>query len=214
MLYRTNPGGLINLENLKNAGRKLLHPLVGLLAALGMGPFSVTILGLLMTAVAAWFIWDGKFIVGVAFFIVGSILDAVDGALARKKNVVSKAGAVFDSCCDRIGEILIFGAILAGKAGEAHHVMVYLVPAAIGGSYMVSYIRARAEGVNLSCSVGAFTRTERLILLMVGLVTAGLWGTQALVITMIVLSAGTWFTAGQRFAKVFRDGREISLDKK
>jgi CDP-diacylglycerol--glycerol-3-phosphate 3-phosphatidyltransferase len=201
-----------NLETLKESGRKLLNPLVRLLAAIGMGPFSVTTLGLLMTAVAAWFIWDGKFIVGVVFFIFGSILDAVDGELARRKNAVSVAGAVFDSCCDRIGEVFIFGALLAGKAGEAHHVMVYLVPATIGGSFMVSYIRARAEGVNLSCSVGIFTRTERLVLLMAGLIAAGLWDTQALVITLIVLAVGTWFTAGQRFAKVIRDGRGISLD--
>ncbi len=179
-----------------------------------MGPFSVTTIGLIATAVAAWFIWDGEFIVGVVFFIVGSILDAVDGELARRKNAVSKAGAVFDSCCDRIGEVLIFGALLAGKAGEAHRVMIYLVPAAIGGSYMVSYIRARAEGLNLSCSVGMFTRTERLVLLMAGLVAAGLWDTQALVITLVILAAGSWFTAGQRFAKVLRDDREISLDDK
>ncbi|MCD4702048.1 MAG: CDP-alcohol phosphatidyltransferase family protein [Candidatus Aegiribacteria sp.] len=207
------PGGLFNLENIRNAGRKLLFPLVSLLAAIGMGPFSVTTIGLLMTAVAACFIWDGNFIAGVAFFIVGSILDAVDGELARRKNAESVAGAVFDSCCDRIGEVLIFGALLAGKAGEAHHVMVYLVPAAIGGSFMVSYIRARAEGLDLSCSVGLFTRTERLVLLMAGLVAAGLWDTQALVIMLIVLAAGSWFTAGQRFAKVIRDGRGISLNK-
>jgi len=166
-----------------------------------------------MTAVSAWFIWDGRFIAGVGFLIFGSILDAVDGELARKKNVVSKAGAVFDSSCDRIGEILIFGAILAGRAGENHHIMVYLVPAAIGGSYMVSYIRARAEGVNLSCSVGIFTRTERLVLLIVGLVVAGIWKTEALVIMLAVLAAGTWITAVQRFCKVIRDGRGISLDK-
>ncbi|MCD4776075.1 MAG: CDP-alcohol phosphatidyltransferase family protein [Candidatus Aegiribacteria sp.] len=182
------------------------------MAKVGIGPFSVTTIGLLMTAVAAWFVWDGKFIAGVVFLIVGSILDAVDGELARKKDVASKAGAVFDSSCDRIGEILIFGALLAGKAGEAHHILVYLVPAAIGGSYMVSYIRARAEGVNLSCSVGIFTRTERLLLLMGGLVAAGLWKTEAVVIMLAVLAAGTWITAGQRFVKVIRDGRGISLD--
>lgn len=209
---RTDSRRFLNLENIRNAGRKLLFPLVRLLVAIGMGPFSVTTIGLLVTAAAAWFIWDGRFIAGVALFIIGSILDAVDGELARRKNAVTKAGAVFDSCCDRIGEVLIFGALLAGKAGEAHHVMVYLVPLAIGGSYMVSYIRARAEGLDLSCSVGMFTRTERLVLLMAGLLAAGLWDTQALVITLVVLAAGSWFTAGQRFAKVLRDGRGISLD--
>jgi len=201
-----------NLDNLKESGRKLLDPLVGVLAKMGVGPFTVTTIGLILTAVSAWFVWGGSYIAGAIFLIVGSILDAVDGELARVKNVVSKAGAVFDSCCDRIGEILMFGAVLAGKAGESHHIMVYLVPAAIGGSYMVSYLRARAEGVNLSCSVGIFTRTERLVLLMAGLVAAGFWKTDALVIMLFVISAGTWITAVQRFMKVIRDGRGASLD--
>ncbi len=210
---QNNSRRFVNLGNLKESGRKLLFPFVGLLAAIGIGPFSVTTIGLILTGVAAWFIWTGQYIIGAAIFIIGSILDAVDGELARRKNLESKAGAVYDSCCDRIGEVLIFGALLAGKAGEAHHSLVYLVPATIGGSFMVSYIRARAEGVNISCSVGLFTRTERLVLLMVGLVAAGLWDTEAVVIMLIVLTAGTWFTAGQRFAKVIRDGRGISLDK-
>ena len=203
---------MFNLEYIKEFGRKLLNPLIGLLERIGIGPFSVTTIGLLMTAVAAWFIWDGQYITGVVFFVLGSILDAVDGELARRKGMVSKAGAVFDSSCDRIGEILIFGSILAGKAGEAHSIMVYLIPAVIGGSYMVSYIRARAEGVNLSCSVGIFTRTERLVLLIAGLLAAGLWKLEALVIILAVLAVGTWFTAGQRFVKVIRDGRRVPLD--
>lgn len=183
-----------------------------LLVKIGIGPFSVTAIGLFLTVVAAWFVWDGRYIAGVAFLFAGSILDAVDGELARRLDKVSKAGAIFDSSCDRIGEILIFGAILAGRVGEAHHSMVYLVPAAIGGSYMVSYLRARAEGVNLSCSVGIFTRTERLVLLLAGLFAAGLWKTEAVVIMLAIFVAGTWFTAGQRFIKVIRDGRGIPLD--
>ncbi len=149
----------------------------------------------------------------MAFLIIGSILDAVDGELARRKGVVSKAGAIFDSSCDRIGELLVLGAFLAGKAGASQHSLVYLVPAAIGGSYMVSYVRARAEGVNLSCSVGIFTRTERLIILMAGLLAAGLWGSGAIVIMLALLAAGSWITAVQRFARVIRDGRGVSLDE-
>jgi phosphatidylglycerophosphate synthase len=180
---------------------------------MGIGPFSATTAGLLLTGVAAWFVWHGRYVLGMAFLILGSILDAVDGELARRKSVVSKAGAVFDSSCDRIGELLIFGSMLAGKAGIAHHSLVYLVPAAIGGSYMVSYVRARAEGVNLSCSVGIFTRTERLIILIAGLLAAGLWDSRAIVIMLALLSAGTWVTVVQRYVRVIRDGRGVSLDE-
>jgi CDP-diacylglycerol--glycerol-3-phosphate 3-phosphatidyltransferase len=204
---------LIHLVDIREAGRRLLDPLVSLLARTGMGPFSVTTAGLLLTAVAAWLIWGGRYFTGTAFLIVGSILDAMDGELARRKGIVSKAGAVLDSSCDRIGELMIFGSMLAGEAGAAQPSLLYLVPAALGGSYMVSYVRARAEGVNLSCSVGIFTRTERLVLLIAGLVAAGIWGSTAIVVMLWILSAGTWITAVQRFARVIRDGRGVSLDK-
>lgn len=203
----------MNLESIRNAGRKLLIPIIRLLVLTGISPFTVTAFGLLLTVVASWLVWDGKYIAGVAVLIVGSILDAMDGELARRQGIESKAGAVFDSSCDRIGEIFMFAAILAGKAGAAHHELVYLAPAALGGSFMVSYVRARAEGVNLSCSVGLVTRTERLILIILGLVVSGLWDTRAIVLAMAILAVGTWFTAGQRMVKVFRDGRVVSTDE-
>lgn len=180
---------------------------------MGLGPFSATAAGLLLTAAAAACVWNGNYFAGAGLLIAGSILDAVDGELARKKGVVSKAGAVFDSSCDRIGELLVFGAMLSGEAGAEYGSLLYLVPAAIGGSYMVSYVRARAEGLNLSCSVGIFTRTERLVLLIAGLVAAGIWGGYAIVVMLAVLSAGTWITAVQRFVKVIRDGRGVSLNR-
>ena len=180
---------------------------------IGMGPFSVTAAGLVLTFIAAWFVWDGSYIAGIVFLVVGSILDAVDGELARMKNIATKAGAIFDSSFDRIGELLVLAALLAGDAGSAHHVLVYLIPAAIGGSYMVSYVRARAEGVGLSCSNGLFTRTERLVLTIAGLLAAGLWDSRAVVVTVAVLAVGAWFTAAQRLIKVIRDGRGVSLDE-
>lgn len=211
--FTERAGRFTELDRIKQTGRRLLDPIVSLLAWMGMGPFSVTSAGLLLTAAAAVLVWHGSYIPGAGLLIAGSILDAVDGELARRKGIVSKAGAVFDSSSDRIGELLVFGAMLAGKAGSDHGSMVYLVPAAIGGSFMVSYVRARAEGVNLSCSVGIFTRTERLVLLITGLVAAGIWGGTALVVLLSVLSAGTWVTAVQRFVRVIRDGRGVSLNR-
>jgi len=176
-----------------------------------VGPFSVTASGLILTAVAAWFVWSGQYLIGLGIFILGSILDAVDGELARRNGVVSRAGAILDSSFDRIGELLMFGGMLAGQPGNLHGELVYLVPAVIGGSFMVSYVRARAEGVGIPCTVGLFSRTERLILLMVGLLLAGLWNTRALVWILAVLAAGTWFTAAQRLVRVLRDGRGVPL---
>lgn len=173
----------------------------------GTGPFPVTAAGLVLTAAAAWFVWGGRYIPGAVLLAAGSVLDAVDGEIARRKGMVTRAGAVIDSAFDRIGELLIFGAMLAGDAGMAHRSLAYLVPASIGGAYMVSYVRARAEAEGISCSVGLFTRTERLLLVMAGLVAAAFWNTSALVIALAVMTGGTWLTAAQRLLRVVRDGR-------
>jgi CDP-diacylglycerol--glycerol-3-phosphate 3-phosphatidyltransferase len=202
----------LNRDDLRRAGRQLLSPLVSLFDRVGVGPSSVTVFGLLITACSAWLIWRADYVAGALVLFLGSILDAVDGELARRQDVVSKSGAVFDSSCDRIGELLLLGALLAGSAGTAHRVLVYLVPAALGGSYMVSYVRARAEIVGIECSLGLFTRTERLVLMIAGLLAAAIWDERAIVIVLAVLTVGTWFTAFQRLAKVFRDGRGVPLD--
>jgi len=200
------------LEGFKRAGRRVLDPFVNLLATAGVSPFLVTVAGLFITILASWFIWKGCFLEGGLLLTVGSIMDAMDGALARKSGTSSKAGAVLDSSSDRIGELLVLGALLTGRAGESHSSLEYLVPAAIGGSFMVSYIRARAEGVKLSCSVGIFTRTERLVLLITGILAADIWGTEVIVWLLVLMTAGTWLTAVQRLMKVTRDGRGIPLE--
>ena len=202
----------MNRDNIRKTGRKLVSPLVSLLARAGIGPASVTVFGLLITACSAWLIWRADYLLGAVVLTVGSILDAVDGELARRQDVVSKWGAVFDSSFDRIGETLLLGALLAGSAGMAHRSLVYLVPAALGGSYMVSYVRARAETVGIECSVGLLTRTERLVILIAGLLGAAIWDERAIVVVLAVLAAGTWFTTGQRLMKVIRDGRGVPLD--
>lgn len=202
----------MNWENVRKFGRSLLSPLVGLLVLAGVGPLFVTVTGLLVTAVAAWLVWGGSYIPGAAVLTFGSILDAVDGEVARRQKVVSKSGAVLDSSCDRIGEILLLGALLAGHAGAAHPSLIYLVPAALGGSLMVSYVRARAESVKIKCEVGILTRTERLVLLIAGLTAAGIWDDRAVTVTLAVLAAGTWITVVQRLAKVIHDGSGVPLD--
>ncbi len=196
----------MNREEARKAGRLLVRPLVILAGRAGLGPSTVTVIGLLTTAGASYLAWAGEWLASAAVLALGSVLDAVDGEMARRQNRVSRAGAVLDSACDRIGETLILGAILAGSVVERPS-LAYLVPAALGGSLMVSYVRARAEGEGLSCSVGLLTRTERLVLLVAGLAAAAVWGSGALVWTLAALSVGAWATTGQRLARVLRQGR-------
>jgi CDP-diacylglycerol--glycerol-3-phosphate 3-phosphatidyltransferase len=199
----------LDLDNTRKAGRQLLEPLVKLLARLGVSPAAVTVSGLVMAGIAAGFIWNGLYWQGALLLYLGSILDAVDGGLARELGRESRAGAVLDSTLDRIGELFVLAAILTGTAGTEHKVLLYLVPAALGGSFMVSYVRARAEGVGIECSVGVFTRTERLVLIITGLVLAGVLaaGSSVLVWMLAVVSGGTWLTVAQRLWVVTRNGR-------
>ncbi|MBD3371033.1 CDP-alcohol phosphatidyltransferase family protein [Candidatus Fermentibacteria bacterium] len=192
----------MNLSNLRSAGRRLLRPLVVLLAGMGVKPAALTLSGLVVTAIAGWLVWRGSFVVGSLVLALGSVLDAVDGAIARWTGSESSAGAVLDSFVDRVGEAVVFTAILAGEAGRGRPAMLYIVPIALVGSYMVSYVRARAEGEGVDCTVGVFTRTERLVVLVFGLFLGGILSPDFVVYGVIVVAAGAWLTALQRLRTV------------
>lgn len=204
----------MNLEKVRNALKGLLTPLVSLLVKLGVTPAGATLAGLFITLCASWLVYRGSFLAGGLILIAGSLFDAVDGSIARMTGSASKGGAALDSSLDRVGEILIFTAVLAGKAGNEHDSLLFIVPAAMGGSLMVSYVRARAEGLGIECKVGLFTRTERLVLLIAGIVLASLlpWGTSVILWSCTAVAAGSWFTALQRLVKVTVDGRGLPLD--
>jgi CDP-diacylglycerol--glycerol-3-phosphate 3-phosphatidyltransferase len=201
-------------ERIRLAGRRLLDPVVSLLARAGVSPSAITLAGLFVTAVAAFLAWDGRFPAAAAVLVGGSLLDAVDGGVARKRDMVSRAGAVLDSSCDRIGEFLIYLALLAGQAGREFGAILYLAPVALAGSFMVSYTRARSEGVGIQCKVGLFTRTERLVLLILALALTSAVGDAGPLVWMLALvSVGTWFTAIQRLALVFSEDRLSLRDR-
>ncbi len=196
------------------AGRRLLDPLVGLLARAGVDPSAITLAGLAVTAFAAFLAWRGQYLASAAVLGGGSLLDAVDGGVARMRNMVSRAGAVLDSSCDRVGDFLMYTALLAGAAGAERPEVLYLAPAALAGSFMVSYTRARSEGVGIPCKVGLFTRTERLVLLVLALAVAPAAGNARPLVWMLALVAvGTWLTAVQRLAKVFSEDRPSLGDR-
>ena len=199
----------MGLDVARKAGRRLLDPLIRLLARLGVNPSAVTVQGFTISVLASWLVWSGSYWQGALVLTVASVMDAIDGGLARERNRESRSGAILDSSLDRMSELLVLAAILAGSAGCEHRSIVYLVPAALGGSFMVSYIRARAEGEGIDCSVGILTRTERLVLLILGLFFAGLLeaGSTVLVWMLSAIALGAWVTVGQRLVTVLREGR-------
>jgi CDP-diacylglycerol--glycerol-3-phosphate 3-phosphatidyltransferase len=140
---------------------------------------------------------------GVVMTVIGMPLDAVDGSVARKLGKQTKFGAFFDSTLDRFAE----GALLAGLAaffaqrGDWLSVIVSFV--ALIGSFMVSYTRARAEGLGLECKVGLFSRFGRFLLLAAGLLAYPLFP-MSLVVMVWLMAILTMLTAIQRMVHVYR----------
>jgi|SRR5919109_1607806 CDP-diacylglycerol--glycerol-3-phosphate 3-phosphatidyltransferase len=141
----------------------------------------------------------GFFWLGAGLFVIGSILDILDGALARSRGLGTPFGAFLDSTVDRVGEGFMLGAIglVLMRAGSEWGVA--LAFAAIGGSFLVSYTRARAEALGLKGDVGIGSRAERVVVITAGLVLAPVG---ALPWALVLLTATAWLTVGQRVLAV------------
>lgn len=149
------------------------------LVRLGFTPDSLTVLGLLFAGGAAYFAAQGQFVRAGLALVVGGPFDAMDGAVARLTNRVRPFGALLDSTLDRYGEALLFTGLAYYLAQQGRTVGMVLAIVALFGSIMVSYLRARSEGLGVDNKVGVFTRFERMaiivLMLFTGLVLPGLW---------------------------------------
>jgi CDP-diacylglycerol--glycerol-3-phosphate 3-phosphatidyltransferase len=145
------------------------------------------------------------FWLGAAAFIVGSILDILDGALARAGDKATPFGAFVDSTTDRMGEAAMLGAIGLVLIRHGHEFALGATFAAVAGSFLVSYTRARAEALGLRGDVGLSSRAERVAIISAGLVLAP-WG--LLPWAMYVLAASAWVTVLQRVLFVRKQLRE------
>ena len=140
-------------------------------------------------------------------FVVGSVLDILDGALARAGGKSTPFGAFLDSTTDRVGEGFMLAAIAYVFSRQGHDAFVALAGAAIAGSFLVSYTRARAEALGLRGDVGIGSRAERVIVITAGLVLAP-WGVLPWAILLLTVTA--WITVVQRVLHVRRQLLEES----
>ena len=179
------------------------------LHARGVHPDVITFVGLIIVAIAAYVAAQGEFFWAAIIIIAGAPLDAIDGAVARAMGRTDKFGAVWDSVLDRYADGFLFMSIAYYYSTQGNQTAVLLALLSLTGTQLVSYVRARAEGIDLDCKVGLFTRMERmvviLLMLLTGYVIAGLW----------VLAIGTNFTVLQRVVHVHREiqrskGREVA----
>ena len=149
--------------------------------------------------------------------LLGGLWDIFDGQVARVSGMASKFGSFYDSTLDRISEIVVFLGLLSlynSYAREWADVwMVYVIFMAMGGSTMVSYTRARAEGLGLDCKVGLMQRPERVVLLGLGSMAFGLtWNGLVLKGIIIVVAVLTNITAIQRIVWVYKNAAGVPVD--
>jgi CDP-diacylglycerol--glycerol-3-phosphate 3-phosphatidyltransferase len=186
----------------RTAAAYLTHPAVHLLAKTSITPNTITWLGFLLFMAAAALIITGQLFAAGCLVLIGGLLDLVDGALARHTNQTTRFGAVLDSTLDRLAEAILLLGILILLAKEQALVGILLAGIALPSSLVVSYIRARAEALDLECEVGLFTRAERVIVLALGLLLSQI--DYALITALGVIAFFSLFTAGQRIIHVWQ----------
>lgn len=161
----------------------------------------LTVTGFIVTVGAGYVISRGYFPLGGIIILVAGFFDILDGAVARARNLTTKFGAALDSTLDRFGEAALFLGLLLFYLSSGNNTNVVLVYISLVGSILVSYVRARAEGLGLKGERGFFTRPERIIVLAAGLiinqVTIVLWAFAIL----------THLTVVQRLMETWKQGK-------
>ena len=187
------------LRPLYNLG---LRPITRLLARIGIHPDILTIVGLILFGVGGWLTALGYWRTALFALVAGSLMDGLDGELARETNRRSTFGAVLDSVCDRFSEIIWLGSIIAYYVLNTalNDVCLFLTFAAITGSLMVSYVKARAEGAGIEGIKGLLLRPERLIILAF----FQLLGPDTMPWGLLIIAVLAYFTVLQRLYFVWR----------
>ncbi|RLC69604.1 MAG: CDP-alcohol phosphatidyltransferase family protein [Chloroflexi bacterium] len=196
------------LERLRYAAAGVLtRPVIGILVRLGISPNTLSLMGFALNLSIAYALARGYLLTGGLLILFSGWFDLLDGALARAKGKVTRFGALLDSVLDRFSEAALFFGLLFFYLRLSAGLEVMLVYLALVGSMAVSYTRARAEGLGMELRVGLLTRSERIILLALGLILSW-FCSQALLVVLWILAIGTNLTAIHRVIHVWRRTRE------
>ena len=171
---------------------RITKPIIGILSKSRIRPNTLTFLGLAIDIGAAYLIAINHFFLGGVLVLVSGLFDLLDGALARFIKQTTEFGAVLVSTVDRVSEAAILCGLLIWYIPKGATLEIVLIFAVLIGSFLVSYIRARAEGLGLECQVGLFTRAERVIVLAIGLLVNQVF------IALWVLVLFVYITVAQR----------------
>ena len=192
----------MNRSNVRQALSSYVEaPGARLLIRLGLSPHGITLVGLAGGGGAAVLVSQSLLLWGGIAMILASGLDMFDGAVARSTGRVSKFGGLLDSVADRVSEAVVLTGILAYFLRESDDTGALLAVAAMATSFTVSYVRARARGLNVDCEVGVLTRVERVVLLSACLVV-GEWWAMAIPLVLGTIAVLAAITAVQRILHV------------
>ena len=219
-------------RQLQEGAHAALDPLVTVLSGLGIQADHLTIAGLVLSVLSGLAFFEGHTRTGALMLLLAGLCDILAGQLARRTGLESRFGAFLDSTLDRLSEAVVLLGIVGfylrnlyalvlhperallqistGREPLTWAVMAFTAALALVGSFMVSYTRARAEGLGLDCKVGWFERPERLVLLMVAGLLRVFWAMSAALLLLAILS---FATAAQRVAHVHRNTRRAGVDQ-
>lgn len=186
-------------EWLRGRTQGVVSNLAGAVSIVGfISPNLLTVIGFVLMVAIGLLLALGLFMQAGVMIAIAGLFDALDGGLARHTGQVTKFGAFLDSTLDRLAEAALYGGLLWWYAQQGANFELLLVYVTIIGSLMVSYTRARAEGVNIECKVGLFTRFERVMVLVLGLLSG------QMTVALIVLAIFSGVTVCQRIWHVYQ----------
>ncbi len=185
-------------ELVRKHSKRFLEPLARLISRLNISPNVITVIGFLLMVGVAFVLANGYFLLAGVLITGFAIFDAIDGTLARMMGRTSRFGAFLDSTLDRLSEAVIFLGMFIYFMQQGNQLELILIYATVVGSLMVSYARARAEGIGVPIKDGWFTRFERIFVLVIGLLF------NQVTVALLILAVFTNLTAVQRMYLVWR----------
>ena len=189
-------------DRLRLIFKGILDPIGIFLNRTGLTPNAITLLGLAGTTIGAYIIAQGKMTMGGIVLLLSVLVDTLDGTMARLRGDPSDFGGFVDSVSDRYAEFITFGGLIYYFLSQKNYPGVMVTFAATGGSVLVSYVKARAEGLGFTAKVGILTRVERYIVLIPLLIL-----NQPFLAVILIAVLGN-FTAFQRILYVRVQGHE------
>ncbi|MBU1701931.1 MAG: CDP-alcohol phosphatidyltransferase family protein [Candidatus Eisenbacteria bacterium] len=201
------------MSSIKRGARSTIAPLAGWLGKRGVHPNTLTLLGLLFAGITAVLLAQGRLRLALIPYTLSGLADMLDGAVARATGRGSAFGAALDSTVDRVAEGVVLGGLLLGLLNAppggtvlcVSSILLFLI-----SSFLVSYTRARAEGLGLECTVGWMERPARLVLLAILL----LLGRSVLLPGLIILGLLTTWTVIQRMIHISHEVGRLARNEK